>query len=226
MSVELSAVCVTVNTPSTGPASLPSVVPAMLTVAASLSRMSIESSSFPTSIVIWGSPAVILFSVITTVSVASTIASSMTGTLIVAEVVPAVIVTVPLSAVKSLPDVGSPGHGVGHHRVGRTLGRLRDGEQAIDRTRFVAVGRAGDADGGRIVVQDVDRVVIVGSVDRDLGSPLVIVFSVITTVSVASTIASSIIGTVIVADVLPAAIVTVAAERRKVVPDAAVPVTV
>ena len=64
MSVELSAVCVTVKTPSTGPCSLPSVVPAMLTVAASLSRMSIESSSLAGSIVICGSPAVIVFSVI------------------------------------------------------------------------------------------------------------------------------------------------------------------
>ena len=52
MSVELSALCVTVNTPLTGPASLPSVVPAMLTVAESLSRMSIESSSLAVSIVI------------------------------------------------------------------------------------------------------------------------------------------------------------------------------
>ena len=108
MSVELSAVCVTVNTPLTGPASLPSVVPAMLTVAVSLSRMSIESSSLAVSIVICGSPLVIVFSVITTVSVASTIASSITGTEIVAVVAPAAIVTVPLSAVKSLPDAAVP----------------------------------------------------------------------------------------------------------------------
>ena len=67
---------------------MPSVVPAMLTVAESLSRMSIESSSLAVSIVICGSLLVIVFSVITTVSVGSTIASSMTGTVIVAVVAP------------------------------------------------------------------------------------------------------------------------------------------
>ena len=46
------------KTPLTGPASLPFVVPAMLTVAESLSRMSIESSSLAVSIVICGSPLV------------------------------------------------------------------------------------------------------------------------------------------------------------------------
>ena len=50
----------------------------------------------------------IVFSVITTVSVGSIMASSITGTLIVALVPPAVMVTVPLIAVKSLPDPAVP----------------------------------------------------------------------------------------------------------------------
>ena len=71
-------------------------MPAILTVAESLSIMSIESLAVDT--VICGS-ATMLSMLMITVSVASTMASSITGTVIVANVVPAVIVTLALRAV-------------------------------------------------------------------------------------------------------------------------------
>ena len=96
MLVALTAVCVTVITPFTGPASAPSVVLAIVTVAESLSAIVIVAVSVAPSV---GKPEVIEVSVTIAVSLPSTMASSMTGMLIVADVEPAGIVTVPLSAV-------------------------------------------------------------------------------------------------------------------------------
>ena len=78
------------------------------TVAESLSAVEILALSFAASMDTCGSPAVIDESVIDTDSLASTKASSIVATLIVADVLPATIVTVPESAVKSLPLVAVP----------------------------------------------------------------------------------------------------------------------
>ncbi len=96
VSLTASVVCVTVNTPSTGPVSLPSVVPAMLTVAVSPSRISMESLSLAPSMVTPTVDAVMLLSVTITVSVPSTSESAtMPVTLMVWLVEPAAMVTVP-----------------------------------------------------------------------------------------------------------------------------------
>lgn len=96
MLVALTAVCVTVITPFTGPASAPSVVLAIVTVAESLSVMLMLAVRVAPSV---AKPEVMLISVRLTFSVGSTIASLMTGTVIVAVVEPAGMVTVPLRAV-------------------------------------------------------------------------------------------------------------------------------
>ena len=98
MMVSLTAVVlwVTVKMPSTGPDSLPSVVPAMLTDALSPSRMLTLSLAVP--MLMPGSDAVMAVSVTVTVSVPSTRPSAtMPVTSMLAVVVPAGIVTVPLS---------------------------------------------------------------------------------------------------------------------------------
>ena len=95
MSSALTAVCVSVITPLVA-GSAPFVVLAMVTVAESLSAIVLVAVSVPPSV---ASPEVMLPSVTITVSGASTIASSVTGMLIVAVVAPAIMVTVPESAV-------------------------------------------------------------------------------------------------------------------------------
>ena len=67
-----AVVCVTVNNPSTGPVSLASVVPAMLTSALSPSRMSMLALLLIGSMVMPGSLAVMAVRVTVTVSVPST----------------------------------------------------------------------------------------------------------------------------------------------------------
>ena len=92
-----SVVCDTVNTPSTAPASLPSMVPEMLTVALSPSRISMLSVAVP--IEIPGSLSVMPVSVMVTDSVPSTrLSATMPVTLIVADIDPPGIVTEPASA--------------------------------------------------------------------------------------------------------------------------------
>ena len=105
MFVALTAVCVTVITPFDGPASAPSVVLAIVTVAESLSAMVLVATSVAPSV---ARPELIDVRVTMTVSLPSTIASLMTGIEMVAVVEPARIVTVPLNAVKSKPDVAVP----------------------------------------------------------------------------------------------------------------------
>ena len=85
MSVELIAVCVTVNVALVGPVSLPCVVPAMLTVALSLSVISRLRTRFPSS-VIPELGLLTLLSVMVTVSNGSTVGSLTTGTAMVADV--------------------------------------------------------------------------------------------------------------------------------------------
>ena len=86
--------------PSTGPVSSPSVVPAILTVAESLSIMVTVASSLAVSTSICGSPPVMPVSWTSTVSSASMTESSMMSvTSISAVVEPARMVTLPLSVV-------------------------------------------------------------------------------------------------------------------------------
>ena len=94
----LGVLCVTVKTPSTGPASLPSLVAAIDTVAASPSAIMIEAvSAGAAAIVTAGLPVPV--SATTTVSSPSTSASAtMPVTSIVTVVLPAGIVAVPLRA--------------------------------------------------------------------------------------------------------------------------------
>ena len=92
VSVELTAVCVTVNVALTGPVSAPCVVPATETVALSLSVMfrlaAVVSTLMPAFPLVIGET-----SITVTVSVGSTTASLITGIVIVAVVLPAGIVT-------------------------------------------------------------------------------------------------------------------------------------
>jgi len=93
---ELTFVCVTVNTPLTGPVSFPSVVLAIDTVALSLSVMFAVAERFAgvplnATLVL---PLAIDVSVAITVSVGSTMLSSCVGIEIVAVIWPARIVTV------------------------------------------------------------------------------------------------------------------------------------
>ena len=85
--------------PLVGPDSLPSVVLAIRTWAVSLSVIVAVAWRLLLSIDTCGLPLVIESSATTTVSLASTTASLSTGTVIVAVVAPAVIVTVPEGAV-------------------------------------------------------------------------------------------------------------------------------
>lgn len=73
--------------------------------AISLSRMVLVAARVAPKV---GKPEVIVVKVIVTVSAGSTTKSLITGMVIVAVVEPAGIVTVPLSAVKSEPDVAVP----------------------------------------------------------------------------------------------------------------------
>ena len=95
--------------PLSGPVSEASAsLAAIETVAVSSSAMVTVAWLAPPSIVICGSPAVMLSSVTMTVSVASTMASSRAARSIVAVVLPAVMVTEPDRAVKSSPEVAVP----------------------------------------------------------------------------------------------------------------------
>ena len=147
----------TVKTPSTGPASLPSVVPAMLTVALSPSRISIVSLAVP--IVIPGSLAVIVSSVMMTVSVPSTSAighdigdidglSSSTRE--------------DRDRTRQVVVVGAFGSATGNRvvddRVAGTGRCLRHGEHAVHRAGLVAVGGTADADRRAIAIENIDRV--------------------------------------------------------------------
>ena len=95
VSVELIAVCVTVNVALTGPGLGTIVVPATETVALSLSvmfRLSVRWAGLASN-VMSGSPLPMPVRVTATVSVGSTTASLITGIVIVAVVLPAGIVT-------------------------------------------------------------------------------------------------------------------------------------
>ena len=92
----LTAVCVTVITPLTGPVSAPFVVLAIVTVAESLSAIVLVAVSVAPRV---ARPEVMEVRVTMTVSGPSTIASLITGMVMVAVVAPARTVTVPDSAV-------------------------------------------------------------------------------------------------------------------------------
>ena len=95
VSVELTAVCVTVNVALVGPVSEPFSVPATETVALSLSvmfRLAVRLAGLASN-VMPALPLVMPVRVTVTVSVGSTTASLITGIVIVAVVLPAGIVT-------------------------------------------------------------------------------------------------------------------------------------
>ena len=93
-----SVVCETLNSPLTGPNSLASVKPEMLTSAMSPSRIWIVALSLPASMLMPGSPEVMLSSVTITVSSSSTSESTtMPVTSMNASVAPSGMVTVPPS---------------------------------------------------------------------------------------------------------------------------------
>jgi len=217
--VALTAVCVTVITPFNGPASAPSVVLAIVTVAESLSAMVLVATSVAPKV---ARPELTEVNVTMTVSLVSTIASLMTGIEMVAVVEPEGIVTVPLSAVKSEPDVAVPPTEyamtvlVALTAVWVTVITPLTGPVSAPSVVLAIV----------TVAESLSAMVLVAtSVAPSVARPELTDVRVTTTVSLPSTIASLITGIEIVAVVEPAGIVTVPLNAVKSEPDVAVPPT-
>ena len=207
--VALTLVCVTVMTPATAPASLPFVVLAMVTVAASLSAIvfvATKLAAAPSE----AAPDVTAVRVMITVSLPSTIRSSITGIEIVAVVAKAGIVMVPLKAVKSLPDVAVPA--TEYDNV-TAVGRVADIVTVI--TPFTGpvslplVVLAMVTVGASLSAIVLVAVMFAAAPNATPGDPDVMLVKVMITVSLPSTTASSMTGMVMVAVVEPAGIVTV-----------------
>ena len=149
--MELTDVCVTVNVALTGPVSAPCVVPAIETVAPSLSvmfRLAVRLAGLAFN-VMSGSPLVIavrrgdgdrlgrLHDGVVDHRDRDRGGGAASGN---------------RDRVRDGGVIGtfagSAPQREGHHRVGRTDRRLRDGERGVDRSRLIAVGRAGDRDRG------------------------------------------------------------------------------